>query len=234
MTMTRGKRIAALVAVVALGAGAVAAQDVRGRGVFNFLTPINPDPMLQHAKEAYVRNGCAYCHGVELSVQNGEAANLNNSVIVQLDHDGDQLIPLLRRGIPQTPKLSPMPQFADLSDQELRAIVRWVHYARQQRRLGDLSKGPLPVADAAAGKDYFAANCASCHSAGTAFAALRAKHDAAGLAKQVAHPDFVNERQTRALNENVKRGEAQAHHLWLLERYTPQIVSNLSAYIQSW
>lgn len=89
------------------------------------------DPLLQHAKETYVLFGCAYCHGLNL-VARGEAADLMHSALVGRDRNGNVIGPLLRTGIPQTPKLSPMPQFSDLSDQQISAIVTWIHYARQQ------------------------------------------------------------------------------------------------------
>src|SRR4051794_27689680 len=78
-------------------------------GVVNFVEPILPDPVLQHSKEVYVLNGCAYCHGVDLKVRNGEAADLLHSPIVAADKNGSVIGPLLRQGIPQTAKLSPMP-----------------------------------------------------------------------------------------------------------------------------
>jgi hypothetical protein len=38
---------------------------------------------------------------------------------------------LLKAGVPKTLKLSPMPQYSDLSDRQLSDLVRWIHYARQ-------------------------------------------------------------------------------------------------------
>ncbi len=55
-----------------------------------------------------------------------------HSAVVGCDTNGNVIGPLLRAGIAQTPKLSPMPQFSDLSDRQISAIVTWIHYARQQ------------------------------------------------------------------------------------------------------
>ena len=66
-----------------------------------------------------------------------------HSALVGADVDGSTIVPLLKSGIPQTPKLSPMPQFSDLSDQQLHAIARYIHYAR--------------------GKAFFDEQCAGCH-----------------------------------------------------------------------
>ena len=39
---------------------------------------------------------------------------------------------LVRAGIPQTPALSPMPQFSDLSEQQIGDLARWIHHARAE------------------------------------------------------------------------------------------------------
>ncbi|HMD82535.1 MAG TPA: hypothetical protein VKE92_14565, partial [Anaerolineales bacterium] len=74
-----------------------------------------PDPIMQHNKETFVLYGCAYCHGMYLKPV-GEAADLRKSLMVGADINGNLIGAILRAGIPQTPKSSPMPQFADLSD----------------------------------------------------------------------------------------------------------------------
>jgi cytochrome c553 len=95
-----------------------------------YLGPPLADPVMQQAKETYVVMGCAYCHGIDLTPR-GEAADLRRSPIVTGDVNGNRIIPLLKAGVPKTLKLSPMPQYSDLSDRQLRDLVRWIHYARQ-------------------------------------------------------------------------------------------------------
>ena len=126
------RRLLTLGCVLAFAAS-VAAQSVAVHRSYDtaFLGKPLADPVLQHAKETYVLFGCAYCHGLNL-VARGEAADLMHSALVGRDVNGNVIGPLLRAGIPQTPKLSPMPQFSDLSDGEIAAIVTWIHYARQQ------------------------------------------------------------------------------------------------------
>jgi len=99
----------------------------------DFIGPPLADPVMQHAKETYVLFGCAYCHGVTLTPR-GEATDLRRSALVGADIDGDRIVALLRAGIPQTAKLSPMPQFSDLSDRQLHDIANYIHYARQESR----------------------------------------------------------------------------------------------------
>ena len=102
-----------------------------------YIGPPLADPVMQQAKETYVLFGCAYCHGVTLTPR-GEAADLTRSALVGADTTGDAIAALLRAGIPRTAKLSPMPQFSDLSDRQLHDIARYIHYARQQRRYEEL------------------------------------------------------------------------------------------------
>src|SRR5262249_22318190 len=107
------------IGMLALTVISAAAQSVSKETYdFNFIGQPLADPVLQHAKETFVLFGCAYCHGLNL-VARGEATDLMHSGLVGRDMNGNLIGPLLRAGIPQTAKLSPMPQFSDLSDQQI-------------------------------------------------------------------------------------------------------------------
>ena len=102
---------------IVVTAGTVAAQSpsptaaqtgARPGYDIDFIGPPLADPVMQHAKETYVIFGCAYCHGVTLTPR-GEATDLTRSALVGSDTNGDRMVALLRAGIPQTAKLSPMP-----------------------------------------------------------------------------------------------------------------------------
>ena len=124
-------KVAIAAACVLLVAGALGAQTRPAHEYdLAYLGPPLADPMLQQAKETYVVIGCAYCHGIDL-VPRGEAADLRTSALVGADVNGSLLVPLLKAGVPKTLKLSPMPQYSDLSDRQLAQIVRWIHYARR-------------------------------------------------------------------------------------------------------
>ena len=125
-------RAAAVVACVLLLAGAAGAQQAPDPQYdIAYIGPRLADPVMQQAKETYIVMGCAYCHGVDLTPR-GEAPDLKRSPIVTADVNGNLIVPLLRAGVPKTLKLSPMPQFSDLSQRQLASIVRWIHYARQR------------------------------------------------------------------------------------------------------
>ena len=87
------------------------------------------DAIMQHNKETFVIYGCAYCHGLYLTPV-GEAADLRKSTIVGTDVNGNLIGKILRNGIPLTAKSSPMPQYSDLKDDEIKAISAYIHYAR--------------------------------------------------------------------------------------------------------
>jgi mono/diheme cytochrome c family protein len=231
-------RIAALACGFTLAAPLVSAQTGNGeKGAISFLEPRNPDPVLQHSKEIFVLNGCAYCHGVDLKVRNGEAADLMHSSIVAADVNGNLLMPLLRSGIPQTAKLSPMPQFSDLSDQELADIVRWIHYARQDGKYKELTSADAQQAapgDSATGKAYFDKNCSSCHSKQSDLAGASAKFSGT-LRLEILRPTALQGVQSWRIDQiqNTKISDARAQHQHLLENYSAPDVANLLAYLQS-
>lgn len=232
------KRVAALSSAVIFVAMVVVAQAGNGeKGVINFLEPKLSDPVLQHDKEIFVLNGCAYCHGVDLKVRNGEAADLMHSAVVAADVDGNLLAPLLRAGIPQTAKLSPMPQFSDLSNQEIADIVQWIHYARQDGRYKELAAQgeQTPTGDAGAGKIYFDKNCAACHSKVGNLAGVIAKYPSAALKLQILRPDALQGVASwRVANlQDTKKIEARNQHQKLLENYSAEDVANLLAYLQT-
>ena len=200
-------------------------------GVVDFLKPINPDPYIQHAKEIYILNGCPICHGITLHVANGDSADLLHSMMVGVDTDGKVIAQLLTVGIPLTQKLSPMPQYSDLSEADKMAIARYVHYARMEERYKELMARPLPAGDAAAGRTYFDGRCASCHSSSEA--AVLAKK--AGSDGAILKPAFLTSVTsfTVASLADTKYQTARSTHQHLIENYSAQEAANLLAYLKS-
>jgi len=185
---------------------------------------------MQHAKETYVVFGCAYCHGVTLTPR-GEATDLTRSALVGSDTNGDRIVALLRAGIPQTAKLSPMPQFSDLSDRQLHDIARYIHYARQESRYKQLVDANLGTGDAAAGKAYFDQQCASCHADG--LSGIARKYDAPTLRDRLLKPRALSDVPSFAIVviHDEKIAAARERHNHLLENYTPTHVANLVTYL---
>src|SRR5262245_43540701 len=216
-------------------AASLAAQTATHRSYDTaFLGPPLADPVLQHAKETFVLFGCAYCHGLNL-VSRGEATDLMHSVLVGSDENGNRIGPLLRAGIPQTAKLSPMPQFSDLSDRQVTAIATWIHYARRQGRYRELTPASVPPGDAAAGKTYFDRACSSCHAIDRDLAGIGSKYNAAELRAAVLDPKSLKVELTFTVDrlQDTKLTAAQQRHNALLENYSVDDVANLVAYLAS-
>jgi len=198
----------------------------------DFIGPPLADPVMQHAKETYVVFGCAYCHGVTLTPR-GEATDLMRSALVGSDTNGDRIAALLRAGIPQTAKLSPMPQFSDLSDRQLHDIARYIHYARREGRYKQLVDANLGTGDAAAGKAYFDQQCASCHADG--MSGIARKYDAGTLRDRLLRPRALSDVSSFdvAVLHDATKAASRERHNHLLENYTPTQVANLVAYLNT-
>lgn len=202
---------------------------------FNYIGQPLPDPVLQHSKETFVLFGCAYCHGLDL-VSRGEATDLMHSALVGRDENGNVIGPLLRAGIPQTAKLSPMPQFSDLSDQQIGALVRWIHFARAQGRYKEIAGAKdLGPGNAAAGKLFFDQKCGSCHSASGDLANLGKKYDPSRLREQILRPKLLEGARSWSVERlhDTKIAAARQRHQALLENYSAADVQNLAAYLQA-
>ena len=218
---------------VLLSTDSVTAQS-RSDYDYAFIGDPLPDPVMQQNKETYVLYGCAYCHGINLKPV-GEATDLRTSPLVSADVDANAIGPLLRVGIPQTPKSSPMPQFSDLSDREIRAITAYIHYARAQARYQDLTKEPPSAGDAAAGRTYFEQNCASCHTGPRDLAGIGSKYEAVALRNQVLEPARFHTPASFRLDHrnDAEVNAGRVKHQALLENYTEPDVKNVVAYLQA-
>ena len=216
-------------------AASVAAQTSTTHRSYDteFLGPPLADPVLQHAKETFVLFGCAYCHGVNL-VSRGEATDLMHSALVGRDENGNASDPA-PAGIPQTAKLSPMPQFSDLSDQQIAAIVTWIHYARQRGRYQELTTAPVRAGDAAAGKAYFERSCSTCHAVDRNLSGVGRRYDAAALRAAILDPKALKVERSFTSDRlhDSKLASAQQRHHALLENYTADDVANLVEYLQA-
>jgi mono/diheme cytochrome c family protein len=216
--------------------GAAVAAQSRARSDYDvtYLGAPLDDPVLQHAKETYVVFGCAYCHGLNLTPR-GEAPDLRRSVIVGRDENANLIGPLLRAGVPQTSKLSPMPQFSDLSEQQLRAIARWIHYSRQRAQYEALTSAPLSSGDAVAGRAQFEQDCAACHSARNDLAGIGRRYAADALRTHILEPQGLRSAATLRIEDlkDARINKGRERHAALLENYSAADITNLVAYLQS-
>jgi mono/diheme cytochrome c family protein len=219
--------------VVLIGSTAAAQSGRRAGYDVDFIGPPLADPVMQYNKESYVTYGCAYCHGVNL-VPRGEAPDLRQSALVGADVDGSAIVRVLRAGIPKTSKLSPMPQYSDLSDQQLNAIAAWIHSARQRDRLDSLTRADLPPGNAAEGRTYFEQRCSACHSASGDLAAVVRTYGSSRLRAQILEPSALAADGSFKVDalRNSRIAEGRRRHHALLENYSAGQVANLLAFLQ--
>ncbi|HEU4925763.1 MAG TPA: c-type cytochrome [Vicinamibacterales bacterium] len=112
---------------------------------------------------------CAACHGRDLRGGDLGGPNLLRSLLVLGEvTPGEAIMPVVKNGRPdKTPPMPPLP----LADDDIKAIAEYIHSV-----VGKSPRQGMPppteaaielnvlVGDAAAGEQYFAAKCASCHS----------------------------------------------------------------------
>ena len=143
------------------------------------------DPALIQRGQSLYGATCRLCHGPDLRGGDMGGVNLLRSQLVLNDQKGELILPVVRNGR-QTPGLPPMPPFPQMSDDDIRALAEYIHsVVGSMRGQGAPPPGSEPdelnivVGDAAAGEKYFAARCASCHSA---------SGDLKGLASRIGSP----------------------------------------------
>ena len=124
---------------------------------------------VERGKTLYGVN-CRLCHGADLRGGDMGGVNLMRSQLVLSDQDGEAIYPVVKNGR-NTPGMAPMPPLP-IPEADVKAIAAYIHSVAATK----VGQGGPPTAEAeakelnivvgnvAAGKAYFDANCASCHS----------------------------------------------------------------------
>ena len=150
------------------GRGAGAPGRGGGQGFPKTMRPPADPAIVERGTTLYGIN-CRLCHGADLRGGDMGGINLLRSQLVLSDQDGELILPVVHGGR-NNPGMPPMPPIP-LPDDDVKAIATYVHsvMARSPGQGGPPPGPPvvlnIVVGDAAAGQRYFAANCASCHSA---------------------------------------------------------------------
>ncbi len=158
------------------------------------------DPQVVARGQALYGIHCRGCHGIDLRGGDLGGPNLLRSQIVLRDREGERIWPVLRDG-QSTPGGSSMPP-QSLPEADARAVAAYMHsvLARATPQGGPPRGAELNlnivVGDAAAGRAYFAANCASCHSA---------TGDLAGIATRIPEPMTLQNTWVRGQRRGVAR-----------------------------
>ena len=112
---------------------------------------------------------CSFCHGKGARGATGPGLITSDRVLT--DERGEQLVPFLKKGIPE----KGMPAFGNMSDQQLRDITEFLHLQVEEvANRGTYKVLNILVGNAPKGKAYVEAHCMSCHTAET-FAHIASK-----------------------------------------------------------
>ena len=141
----------------------------RGRGGETFPAqqrPLGDPAVIERGKGLYSVN-CSFCHGPDLRGGQLNGPNLLRSQLVLGDQNGELILPIVR-GARAEKGMPPLP----IPDEDVKAIAEYIHseWAKSPRQ-GMPPPGGAPVelnvlvGDATAGRTYFDATCAACHSA---------------------------------------------------------------------
>jgi cytochrome c oxidase cbb3-type subunit 3 len=133
---------------------------------------------------------CGFCHGKDAA--GGESGpDLTRAELVAQDTRGDKVGPVIRAGRPN----AGMPSFNNLSEDDLSAIVAFLH--SQMDKFAELGGGrrsvepaDLATGNAAAGREYFNGNgkCSSCHSATGDLAGIAKRLQGLNLLRRMLYP----------------------------------------------
>lgn len=167
--MQMGSRIVAVaVAGITILLMGGAAQTPANRALATFPAQQRPpgDPALIARGKSLYTVSCLACHGVDLRGGDLGGPNLLRSQVVLSDQDGELILPIVQGARQNTG----MPAVSMTPD-DVKATATYIHSvvatAKGQGAPPDVGIAPatILVGDAAAGQQYFAEKCSSCHSA---------------------------------------------------------------------
>lgn len=183
-----------------------------------------PTPELERGRAVYVLNACHFCHGIDLTGAQMGATDLMHAPIVAADRDGNVIGAVARAGKPNLQ--TAMPQYPDLTPEQVTELAGYIHYLRQVGRYQELMGQSDAGGDAKAGAMYFDAQCSRCHSRGD-FAGVSARYSGADLRSRLLRPGSI---PAPAGTDAVAAGRRE--HLVLLERYSDADVRNVLAFVR--
>jgi cytochrome c oxidase cbb3-type subunit 3 len=194
MLSKRDFRAGAVCAIIAIGVFRLAAQDTppaqggRGggrRGAGGFVPgqqrPPEDPARIARGKTLYGVN-CTGCHGADLRGGDMGGPNLLRSQVALSDKDGELIVPIIEGSRQEggMPAINMPPDDAKTVAAYVRSVLETI--GRQGIPPSAQAPPTVLIGDAAAGKAYFTAKCASCHST---------TGDLEGIANRIADPKML-------------------------------------------
>jgi len=141
---------------------------------------------------------CAFCHGRDAG-GGEEGPDLTRSKLVAADTGGNMIASVIRDGRPE----KGMPRFI-LSEADLGAVVAFIHDQKTKAEALVGGRRGVDVADlqtgnADAGKAYFSAKCASCHSPAGDLAGVATRLEGLKLEERMLYPKGAKAKVTVTL-----------------------------------
>jgi len=145
-----------------------------------------PDPSaVERGQKLFVSN-CGFCHGA--TATGGEnGPDLVRSVLALHDEGGDQIGPVIRKGVPE--KGMPALWMSDEQIVDIAAFIRSRHLAAIDRRSYEIQN--VVTGDPRKGEAYFngAGRCNSCHSPTGDLKGVAGRYDAVALQSRFLFPE---------------------------------------------
>lgn len=142
------------------------------------------DPEAAKRGQQFFRATCGFCHGADARGGDG-GPDLVRSVLVLHDDNGSAIGPVIHAGRPA----KGMPSFASMPQERISDIAAFLksRYQAAANR-GAYEFQNVATGDANAGKEYFNAKCAGCHTASGDLAGIASKYDAVTLQSLFLYP----------------------------------------------
>jgi mono/diheme cytochrome c family protein len=126
---------------------------------------------VERGKALYDAYGCAFCHGPDTRGGN-QGPSLLRSQLVQRDQVGETIGPVIRNGVPNTTMVGFALEPAQITD-----IAQFLHsFALDSRDPARQRPESIVTGNARAGRRYFDAHCAECHSVSEDLRGLAARY----------------------------------------------------------
>lgn len=151
-------------------------------------SPQSYSPELVARGRTRFATNCGFCHGPDATGGSG-GTDLTRSEVVAADERGNRIGAVVRAGRAE----AGMPAFPQLSDDDLSAIVAFVHDQKAKAETAVGGRRSVEVADvltgdAGAGRRYFESACTSCHSATGDLAGVASRIEGLTLLRRMLYP----------------------------------------------